>query len=121
MVLGVPVTNLIAAASSFMTAMLFFAAVNAAAFLLTVFFVPSMPATETISYGKQIGVLKRPSMRWSILIVIFLNGAIFGFFSYISDFMGTVKTGCRSYQRVFDDLWISQYRRKYDCRKDLDS
>ena len=90
MVLGVPVTNLIAAASSFMTAMLFFAAVNAAAFLLTVFFVPSMPATETISYGKQIGVLKRPSMRWSILIVIFLNGAIFGFFSYISDFMGTV-------------------------------
>ena len=90
MVLGVPVTNLIAAASSFMTAMLFFAADNAAAFLLTVFFVPSMPATETISYGKQIGVLKRPSMRWSILIVIFLNGAIFGFFSYISDFMGTV-------------------------------
>lgn len=90
MVLGVPVTNLIAAASSFMTAMLFFAAVNAAAFLLTAFFVPSMPATETISYGKQIGVLKRPSMRWSILIVIFLNGAIFGFFSYISDFMGTV-------------------------------
>ena len=64
MVLGVPVTNLIAAASYFMTAMLFFAAVNAAAFLLTVFFVPSMPATETISYGKQIGVLKRPSMRW---------------------------------------------------------
>lgn len=49
-----------------------------------------MPATETISYGKQIGVLKNPSMVLSIIIVIFLNGAIFGFYSYISDFMGTI-------------------------------
>lgn len=90
MVLGVPVTNLIADRSSFMAAMLFFAAVNAVAFLMTIFYVPSMPATETVSYGKQLGVLKKPSMLWAILIVVFLNGGIFGFYSYISDFMGTV-------------------------------
>lgn len=90
MVLGVPVTNLIADQFSFMAAMLFFAAVNAAVFLLTIFFVPSMPAAETVSYGKQLGVLKKPSMLWAIMIVVFLNGAIFGFYSYISDFMGTV-------------------------------
>lgn len=90
MVLGVPVTNLIAAHTSFHIAMLFFAIVNAIAFVLTVFFVPSMPATETISYGKQLGVLKKPSMLLAIIIVIFLNGAIFGFFSYISDFMGKI-------------------------------
>lgn len=90
MVLGVPVTNLIADRFSFMVAMLFFAAVNAVAFLMTIFYVPSMPATETVSYGKQLGVLKKPSMLWAILIVVFLNGGIFGFYSYISDFMGTV-------------------------------
>lgn len=90
MVLGVPVTNLIAAHSSFTVSMLFFAAINMIAFLLTVVFIPSMPATETVSYGAQLGVLKKPSMMLSIIIVIFLNGAIFGFYSYISDFMGRV-------------------------------
>lgn len=90
MVLGVPVTSLIAVRTSFTVAMLFFAAINIVVFALTVFFIPSMPATETISYGKQIGVLKNPSMVLSIIIVIFLNGAIFGFYSYISDFMGTI-------------------------------
>lgn len=90
MVLGVPVTNLIAAEFSLTIAMLFFAVVNTLAFLLTALFIPSMPATETISYGKQLGVLKKPSMFLSLVIVIFLNGAIFGFYSYISDFMGKV-------------------------------
>lgn len=90
MVLGVPVTNLIAANTSFTVAMLFFGAVNLIVFLLTVFFIPSMPATGTASYGKQLAVLKKPSMLLSIIIVIFLNGAIFGFYSYISDFFGRV-------------------------------
>lgn len=90
MVLGVPVTSLIAAQFSFTIAMLFFAAVNIVAFVLTVLFVPSMPATETISYGRQLGVLKKTSMILAILIVLFLNGGIFGFYSYISDFMGTI-------------------------------
>ncbi|CAK7057575.1 MAG: Inner membrane transport protein YdhP [Eubacterium sp.] len=90
MVLGVPVTNLIAANASFTVAMVFFAAVNMIAFVLTIFFIPSLPATETVSYGKQLGVLKKPSMLLSIVIVVFLNGAIFGFYSYISDFFGTI-------------------------------
>lgn len=90
MVLGVPVTSLIAADFSFAVSMMFAAAVNAIVFVLTIFFIPSLPAGKTISYGKQLGVLKKPSMLLSIVIVVFLNGAIFGFFSYISDFFGTV-------------------------------
>lgn len=90
MVLGIPVTNLIAANSSFTVAMVFFAAVNMIAFVLTIFFIPSLPATETVSYGKQLGVLKKLSMFLAIVIVVFLNGAIFGFYSYISDFFGTI-------------------------------
>lgn len=90
MVLGVPVTTFIATETSFMMAMLFFAAVNALVFVATIFVVPSMPVKETLSYGKQLGVLKKPLMITSILSVIFLNGAIFGFYSYLSDFLGSV-------------------------------
>lgn len=90
MVLGVPVTNLIAANSSFTVTMLFFAAVNVTAFVLTIFFIPSLPTMGTVPYGKQLGVLKKPAMLLSIVIVVFLNGAIFGFYSYISDFFGTI-------------------------------
>ncbi|MCB7064618.1 MFS transporter [Enterocloster citroniae] len=90
MVLGVPVTNLIATEFSFAMAMAFFAAVNAAVFLLTLFLVPSMPVTKVLSYGKQVSVLKKPSMVLSIVVVIFLNGAIFGFYSYLSDFLETI-------------------------------
>ena len=49
MVLGVPVTNLIADRFSFMAEMLFFAAVNALAFLMNIFFLPSITAEETVS------------------------------------------------------------------------
>lgn len=90
MVLGVPVTNLIAANTSFSAAMLFFAAVNAAVLVLTLLFVPAMPATEALSYGQQLGVLRKPAMLLAVSIVLFLNGAIFGFYSYFSDFLGRV-------------------------------
>lgn len=87
MVLGVPVTNLIASEISFTAAMLFFAFANLIVFILTMIFIPSMPATGVISYGNQLGILKKSAMQSSIIAVIFLNGAIFGFYSYISDFM----------------------------------
>ena len=90
MVLGVPVTNLIAANASFTAAMLFFAAVNAAVLVLTLLFVPAMPATEGRSYGQQLSVLRKPAMLLAVSIVLFLNGAIFGFYSYFSDFLGRV-------------------------------
>lgn len=90
MVLGVPVTSFIATETSFMMAMLFFAVVNASVFIATIFVIPSMPVKETLSYSKQLGVLKKPIMIFSILTVVFLNGAIFGFYSYLSDFLGNV-------------------------------
>ena len=90
MVLGVPVTSLIASAWSFSSAMLFFAAVNAAAFAATVVFVPRMPVKERLSYGEQLGVLKRAATWHAILAVTMVNAAMFGFFSYLSDYLRTV-------------------------------
>lgn len=90
MVLGVPVTSFIASEVSFSMAMLFFTVVNALVLIATLLFVPSMPVVERLSYGAQLGVLKR-SMVWnSIIAVTMINGAMFGFFSYMSDYLKTV-------------------------------
>ncbi|MBG9472185.1 MFS transporter [Priestia megaterium] len=90
MVLGVPVTTFIASTTSFEMAMLFFAIVNAVAFIATLLFVPSMSVKERISYGAQLSVLKN-SITWlSIIAVIFLNAALFTFYSYFAEYLNTV-------------------------------
>lgn len=90
MVVGVPITTLIATETTFAMAMIFFTVVNAAVLVATLLFIPSMPVTESLTYGSQIAVVKKPIMIISFLTVIFLNGAVFGFYSYMSDFLGTV-------------------------------
>lgn len=90
MVLGVPVTSLIASESSFSMAMLFFAIVNALVFMATLFFIPSIPVKEKLSYGAQLSVLKKNIVWNSIIAVTFINGAMFGFFSFMSDYLKNI-------------------------------
>ncbi|MDQ0970268.1 DHA1 family inner membrane transport protein [Neobacillus niacini] len=90
MVVGVPVASFIASAISLQMAMVFFAAVNAVAFIATLLFVPSMPVEAGLAYGTQLSVLKK-SMTWiSIVTVILLNSAVFGVYSYLADYLKTV-------------------------------
>lgn len=90
MVLGVPFTSFIAGAASFQTAMLFFTLVNAAVFIATLIYVPSMPVTQRLSYGAQLSVLKKAITWHSIIAVTLLNAAMFGFFSFMSDYLKNV-------------------------------
>ncbi|MGN7393495.1 MFS transporter [Peribacillus frigoritolerans] len=90
MVVGVPIVSFIANAASIEMAMAFFAIVNAIVFLATLTFVPSMPVKEKLSYGAQLSVLKK-SITWlSIVAVILLNSAIFGVYSYLTEYLKTV-------------------------------
>ncbi|WP_411738947.1 MFS transporter [Peribacillus sp. S4] len=90
MVVGVPIVSFIANAVSIEMAMAFFAIVNAIVFLSTLIFVPSMPVEEKLSYGAQLSVLKK-SITWlSIVAVILLNSAIFGVYSYLTEYLKTV-------------------------------
>ena len=86
MVLGVPVTSFIASHVSYEAAMLVFTLVNATAFVLTLWQVPSMPA-KTIPLGHQLSVLKRKTLWYSILSTILINGALFGFFSFMAEYL----------------------------------
>lgn len=90
MVLGVPVTSYIASEVSYEMGMLFFTVVNALVLVATVLFVPSMPVREKLSYGTQFSVLKKKITWYSIAGVTLINGALFGFFSYMSDFLQQV-------------------------------
>jgi MFS transporter, DHA1 family, inner membrane transport protein len=90
MVVGVPVASFIASAVSLQMAMVFFAVVNAVAFTATLLYVPSMPVKASLSYGTQLSILKK-SITWlSIVTVILLNSAIFGVYSYLTDYLKTV-------------------------------
>lgn len=90
MVLGVPVTSYIASEVSFTMGMAFFTVVNALVLVATILFVPSMPVKERPSYGEQLGVLRKNITWYSIVAVTLINGALFGFFSYMSDYLKTV-------------------------------
>ncbi|QWU18341.1 Predicted arabinose efflux permease, MFS family [Paenibacillus sophorae] len=90
MVLGVPVSSLIASATSLGTAMLFFAVVNAIVFIATFLLVPSLPVKERLSYGAQLSVLKK-SITWlSLIAVILMNGAVFGVYSFLAEYLETI-------------------------------
>ncbi|MFP3126734.1 MFS transporter [Ectobacillus funiculus] len=90
MVIGVPVSSFIASAASLQMAMVFFAIINAIAFIATLLFVPSMPVEERLSYGAQLSVLKKPITWLSIVTVILLNSAVFSVYSYLADYLETV-------------------------------
>lgn len=90
MVIGIPIASFIASAISLQMAMVFNTVVNVIAFIATLVFVPSMPVRERLSYGAQVSVLKKPMVWHSILAVIFINSAIFGVYSYFSEYLKTV-------------------------------
>ncbi|PAF22331.1 MFS transporter [Terribacillus saccharophilus] len=90
MIFGLPVTSFIANSGSLELALSFFAIVNILALLATILFVPSMPVKEKTSYGSQISILKYGITWLAILAVICLNSAIFGVYSYFSEYMESV-------------------------------
>ncbi len=90
MVVGVPISNFLAENISLSAAMVFFAAVTAAALIATIIFVPSMPVREVLSYGSQLKVLTEKITWVSILAIIFVNGSIFGVFNYMADYLASV-------------------------------
>lgn len=90
MVLDVPVTGFIAGHTSVSVAMAFFAIVNASVLIATIFCIPSLPVQRKLSYGAQLGVLRKAVTWHSVIAFTFINGAMFGFFSYMSDFLDTV-------------------------------
>ena len=90
MVVGVPISNFLAERISLTASMTFFALVTLAALLATIFYVPSMPVKQALSYGSQLKILSKRVLWASIVAVIFLDGSIFGVFNYAAEYLAKV-------------------------------
>ncbi|WP_018754349.1 MFS transporter [Paenibacillus terrigena] len=87
---GVPLTSYLAEQFSLEAAFLFGALVSAIAFVGILAWLPSMPVTEKMSYGKQLGILRKPQLWLNILTVIFIFAAMFSVYSYFAEYLGQV-------------------------------
>lgn len=87
MVLGAPVASALASAFSLFTSMMFFALVTFIVFVATVFLVPSLPVDRPLTYGEQLSILKKPLLWSSFASVVVLNGAMFGFYGFLADYL----------------------------------
>lgn len=90
MVVGAPIAGVLASSVAFPAAMAFFAAVTIVALVMTIVMVPSMPVTQRMSYGTQLAVLKKPIFLVSLVAAAAVNAGMFGFYSYLSDYLGNV-------------------------------
>lgn len=86
MVLGVPMTTFVTTHVSYEAAMGIFGLINTAVLATTYLLVPDMPA-KRMNPGHQLRVLKRPSLWLGVAAFTSINGAMFGFFSFMSDFL----------------------------------
>ena len=87
MVLGAPVSSALASALSLFASMMFFALVTLVVFVATVFLVPSLPVEHPLTYGEQLSILKKPLLWSSFVSVMVLNGAMFGFYGFLADYL----------------------------------
>lgn len=87
---GVPLTSYLADKISLEVAFLFGAAVSIIAFLGILAWLPSMPVKEKMSYGKQLGILRKPLLWLNIVTVIFIFAAMFSVYSYFAEYLGQV-------------------------------
>ncbi|OME65450.1 arabinose ABC transporter permease [Paenibacillus odorifer] len=87
---GVPLTSYLANKISLEVAFLFGAVVSIIAFLGILAWLPSMPVKEKMSYGKQLGILRKPLLWLNIVTVIFIFAAMFSVYSYFAEYLGQV-------------------------------
>ncbi|QDS36946.1 MFS transporter [Brevibacillus brevis] len=87
---GVPLTSYLADKISLEAAFLFGAVVSMIAFVGILAWLPSMPVTEKMSYGQQLGILRKPQLWLTIATVIFIFAAMFSVYSYFAEYLGQV-------------------------------
>ncbi|MCR8985361.1 MFS transporter [Brevibacillus laterosporus] len=87
---GIPLTSFLAEQLSLEASFLFGAIVSAIAFAGILFWLPSMPVKEKISYGKQVSILRKPGLWLNIATVICIFAAMFTVYSYFAEYLGQV-------------------------------
>lgn len=87
MTLGVPLTSFIASNTSLEMSFIFFGTLNFLSLLATLAFIPNQKKEQKAAQKEQFKVLAKPIVWVSVIVVMLLNGAMFGFYSYMSEFL----------------------------------
>ena len=87
---GVPLTSYLAENFTVSTAFVFGVVVNVLAFFGILTLLPSAPVTQRMSYGAQVGILRRPRVWLTILSVTFVFAAMFSVYGYFAEYLGGV-------------------------------
>lgn len=90
LVLGVPLSSLLADHISLSAAFYFASASCLVAFIGIMIFMPSMPSTKKVSYASQLKVLRKGKLWLTILTVTLVFAAMFSSFSYVGDYLSSV-------------------------------
>ncbi|PLR42713.1 MFS transporter [Chimaeribacter arupi] len=90
LVLGVPLSSLIAEHFSLSAAFYFGAVACVLAFLGVLFLMPSMPTLHKVSFASQLSVLRNGKLWLTISTVTLIFAAMFSSFSYVADYLSRV-------------------------------
>jgi predicted MFS family arabinose efflux permease len=90
LVLGVPLSSLIAEHFSLSAAFYFGTAACVLAFLGVLFLMPSMPTLHKVSFASQLSVLRNGKLWLTISTVTLIFAAMFSSFSYVADYLSRV-------------------------------
>ncbi|MBJ7313335.1 MFS transporter [Rugamonas sp. CCM 8940] len=87
MVLGIPLTTWVAARFGYEMSFLFCAAVNLVAAGGLIASLPPAPASGRRSYGKQLGILRRPPLWLNIAAATLVFAAMFSVYAYAAEYL----------------------------------
>ncbi|MDQ0916037.1 MFS transporter [Paenibacillus sp. V4I5] len=90
MVLGIPITTYLVDQFSFEAAFIFCAVVNTAASVGIAIMLPKSSETEKVSYGEQLGILRKVPLWINIGAATFLFAAMFSVYSYAAEYLEQV-------------------------------
>ena len=90
LVLGVPLSGIIADHLSLAAAFYFGAFACLIALVGVAIFMPSMPASQKVSFSRQLVILKKKKLWLTISTVTFIFAAMFSGFSYIADYLSRI-------------------------------
>jgi predicted MFS family arabinose efflux permease len=90
MVLGIPITTYLVEQFSFEAAFIFCAVVNTAASVGITIMLPKSSKAEKVSYGEQLGILRKVPLWINIGAATYLFAAMFSVYSYAAEYLEEV-------------------------------
>jgi MFS transporter, DHA1 family, inner membrane transport protein len=89
-VLGVPIASFAAGSDGWKAGFVVFSVLNAVALIAHLILLPSMPVAHRLSFGSQLGVLRKPLLWWNLVLQVVLTAAVFSIYAYMAEYLKVV-------------------------------